>query len=66
VLQLKRKNANMMNMPPIMAATERGCPVRNQSTIATRKIVRSAATEERTGDVREIRTRKDPENAGLG
>ena len=66
-----------------MAAGERGSPVRNQSTIATRKIVRlggiswrnmkriilgdqgaySAATEESTGDVREISTRKEPEKA---
>jgi hypothetical protein len=29
--------------------------------IATMKIVRSAATDERTGDVREIRMRKEPE-----
>jgi hypothetical protein len=28
------------------------------------KMVRRAATEERTGDVREIRIRKDPEKAG--
>lgn len=66
-----------------MAAGERGSPVRNQSTIATRKIVRlgsiswrnieriglgdqgaySAATEESTGEVREISTRKEPEKA---
>lgn len=66
-----------------MAAGDRGSPVRNQSTIATRKIVRlgsiswrnikrirsgdqgaySAATEESTGEVREISTRKEPENA---
>jgi hypothetical protein len=31
--------------------------------MATMKMVRSAATEERTGDVREIRIRKEPENA---
>lgn len=54
----------MIKIPPMMAAKERGWPVRNQSTIATRKIVKSAATDERTGDVREIRTRKDPEKAG--
>lgn len=48
-----------------MEAEERGSPVRAQSTMATRKMVRRAATEERTGDVREIRTRKEPENAGL-
>ena len=66
-----------------MAAGARGSPVRNQSTIATRKIVRlgsiseraikitrlgdrgsySAATEESTGEVREISTRKEPEKA---
>ena len=56
----------MIKMPPAMAARERGCPVRNQSTIATRKMVSSAATDERTGDVREIRTRKDPEKASKG
>jgi hypothetical protein len=33
------------------------------STIATMKIVSSAATEDKTGLVREIRTRNDPENA---
>jgi hypothetical protein len=36
---------------------------RSWSTIATMKIVRSAATDERTGEVSEIRTRKEPENA---
>ena len=40
VLQLKRRKAAIMRSPPIMAAGERGSPVRNQSTIATRKIVR--------------------------
>ena len=68
-----------------MAAGDRGSPVRNQSTIATRKIVRlgsiswrnmkriklgdkeaySAATEESTGEVREMSTRKEPEKAIL-
>jgi len=33
------------------------------STNATMKMVRRAATEERTGEVREMRTRKEPENA---
>ena len=33
------------------------------STIATMKMVRRAATEDRTGDVNDIKTRKDPENA---
>lgn len=31
--------------------------------MATMKMVRRAATEERTGEVREMRIRKDPENA---
>lgn len=53
----------MMSMPPIIAATDSGLPVNIQSTIATRKIVSNAATEERTGDVNEMRTKKDPENA---
>ena len=55
----------MMRMPPIMAAAEGGCPVRSQSAIATRKMVRRAATDERTGEVRDIRTRNEPENADL-
>lgn len=57
------KNATMIKMPPMIDAIESGSPVRNQSTRATRKMVRRAATDERTGDVREIRTRKEPENA---
>lgn len=64
VLQLSKKKAIMIKIPPIMAANESGIPVRNQSTIATRKIVRRAATDESTGEVREIKTRNDPENAG--
>lgn len=63
VLQLNKKKATMIRMPPMMVEIESGSPVRSQSTMATRKIVRSAATDERTGDVREMRTRKDPENA---
>jgi len=35
----------------------------NWSTMATIKMVSSAATEERTGEVREIKMRKEPENA---
>jgi hypothetical protein len=50
-------------MPPIIAAADSGLPVNIKSTIATRKIVSNAATEERTGDVNEMRTKKDPENA---
>jgi hypothetical protein len=42
---------------------ESGWPVRNQSTMATRKMVSNAATDESTGDVREMRTKKDPEKA---
>lgn len=53
----------MIRIPPMMEAPERDSPVRSQSTMATRKMVRSAATEERTGDVRDMRTRKEPENA---
>ena len=63
MLQLKRKKAAIIRIPPTMAADDRGWPVRNQSTIATRKIVRSAATDDRTGDVREMSTKNDPENA---
>ena len=65
VLQLNRKKAIIIKIPPMMAANESGIPVRNQSTIATRKIVRRAATDESTGEVREIKTRNDPEKAGL-
>ena len=63
MLQLRRKKATMMRTPPMMEPMERGWPVRIQSTMATRKMVRRAATEERTGEVREMRTRKAPENA---
>lgn len=63
VLQLKRKNAAMIRMPPPMEVRGRGSPVRNQSMMATRKMVRRAATEDSTGEVREMRTRKEPEKA---
>lgn len=53
----------MIRAPPIMEANESGCPVRSQSTIATMKMVRRAATEESTGDVREMSTRNEPEKA---
>lgn len=53
----------MIRIPPTMEAPERESPVRSQSTMATRKMVRSAATEERTGEVRDMRTRKEPEKA---
>jgi hypothetical protein len=65
VLKLNMKNAIIIRMPPMIDAIESGSPVRNQSTKATRKMVRRAATDERTGDVREMRTRKEPENATL-
>lgn len=58
--------APMMRMPPTMAAGVSGefsGGGRSWSTIATMKIVRRAATEERTGEVRLMRTRKEPENA---
>lgn len=54
----------MIRTPPMREARESGWPVRSQSTTATRKMVRRAATEERTGEVREMRTRKEPEKAG--
>ena len=57
----------MMSNPPTMAALVKGefrGGGSNWSTMATMKMVRRAATEERTGDVRLIKTRKDPENAG--
>ena len=56
----------MINMPPTMAAGVRGelsGGGRSWSTSATMKIVRRAATDERTGEVSEMSTRKDPENA---
>lgn len=63
VLQLRSRNATMINMPPTMDPMDSGWPQSIQSTMATRNIVRRAATDERTGDVRDIRTRKEPENA---
>ena len=56
----------MMRRPPSIAAAVRGelsGGGSNWSTIATMKMVSSAATEDKTGLVREIRTRKEPENA---
>lgn len=49
----------------MIEAIESESPVRNQSTRATRKMVRRAATDDRTGDVREMSTRKEPEKAIL-
>ena len=56
----------MMRRPPSIAAAVNGelrGGGRSWSTIATMKMVRSAATEDSTGLVNEMRTRKDPENA---
>ena len=56
----------MIRTPPTIAAGVRGefsGGGSNWSTMATMKIVNNAATEERTGDVREMRIRKEPENA---
>jgi hypothetical protein len=56
----------MMSIPPTIAAGVKGelsGGGRSWSTIATMKMVRSAATEDRTGEVSEIRTRNDPEKA---
>jgi hypothetical protein len=53
----------MIKIPPTMAAGVSGelsGGGSNWSTSATMKMVRSAATEDRTGDVRDMRTRKDP------
>ena len=56
----------MIRIPPISAASENPLPLGSiQSTRATRKIVSRAATEDKTGDVREISTRKDPEKADI-
>jgi hypothetical protein len=66
VLQLSRRNAMIMRMPPDMEAVESAFPVSSQSTMATMNMVRRAATEERIGDVREIRMRKEPQNTVRG
>ena len=58
----------MIKSPPQIAAEVSGelsGGGRSWSTMATMKIVRRAATDERTGEVREIRARKAPENARL-
>lgn len=47
----------------MMDEVVKGSPVSIQSTIATKKMVSSAATEDSTGEVREIMTKKDPEKA---
>lgn len=54
----------MIRAPPAAAAPDRGVLSgggSSWSTRATRKIVRRAATEDRTGEVSEMRTRKEPE-----
>lgn len=64
--QDSRVNAPIINRPPTIAAGVRGelsGGGRSWSTSATMKIVRSAATDDRTGEVREIRARKAPEKA---
>ena len=56
----------MISNPPIIAAGVSGEFIgggSNWSTMATMKIVRRAATEEMTGEVSDMRMRKDPENA---
>lgn len=53
----------MIRNPPERAAKDNGLPVRSQSTMATRKMVNNAATDESTGEVKEIKTRNAPENA---
>lgn len=63
VLQLNIRKAMMISIPPIIDAAGRSLWYICQSTRATMKMVRRAATEDRTGEVREIRTRNDPENA---
>lgn len=66
VAQLSRQNAPMMSKPPTNAAGVSGefsGGGSNWSTMATMKMVSKAATEERTGEVRLIRMRKEPENA---
>ena len=54
-----------MIKPPVIAAGDNGFPVNNQSVIATMKIVSIPATEDKTGEVREMSTRKDPENVAF-
>lgn len=53
----------MINTPPKIAAHDNISPLKNQSVNATRKMVRRAATDDSTGEVNEIRTKKDPEKA---
>lgn len=53
----------MIKMPPMIEDSDKGSPVRIQSAIATRKIVSNAATDDKTGEVNDMRTRKEPEKA---
>ena len=55
----------MISKPPRTAAGLRLSPLRNQSTRATRNMVRSAATDDKTGEVNEMRTRNEPENVAF-
>lgn len=54
----------MIKIPPTIDVKPSALWLNFQSTRVTRKMVRSAATDERTGEVREIRTKNDPEKAG--
>ena len=65
VLKVSPTKATIIMEPPMMAAQLSGSPVRNQSTRATMKMVSRAATDDSTGEVREIRTRKEPLNVAL-
>jgi len=65
VLHASKKNAPHMTHPPNIAAKLKGFPVTIQSTIATRKIVSNAATEDSTGDVRDMSIRKEPEKVAF-
>lgn len=56
----------MIRQPPMTAAKLSGefsGGGRSWSIRATMKIVKSAATDDKTGDVRLIKTRKEPEKA---
>ncbi len=65
VAQLSIANAMIISVPPEIAAADNGFPVMSQSVIATRKMVSNAATEERTGEVSDMSTRKEPEKMAL-
>lgn len=65
VLQLSSINAATIKVPPRTAAGDNFSFLYSQSTITMRKIVSRAATEDRTGDVKEMSTRKDPEKVAF-